>query len=286
MTLDEWRDGGTQFDWQGFRLFVRRGGSGKPLLLIHGFPTSSFDWAAMWPALSTRYSLHALDMLGFGLSDKPLAFPYSLHASADQWQDYVLSQGLREVDVLAHDYGDTVLQELLARQNEGRLPFRIQRATFLNGGLFPEATFPILMQKLLLGPFGPVVARLSSFGRFRASMQSIAGAPLAEQELQWHWQLLAREHGRLVMPKIIQYIRERQQHRERWTGALQQAGIPLHLIVGERDPISGKTIAERWQTLLPNSPLSRLAGVGHYPQWEVPAQVLVAIEGNGVLNNP
>jgi pimeloyl-ACP methyl ester carboxylesterase len=274
----DWQHGGRNFDWRGFRLFVRRGGSGKPLLLIHGFPTSSFDWAAMWPALSSRYSLHALDMLGFGLSDKPKAFAYSLSASADQWQDYVLSQGLREVEVLAHDYGDTVLQELLARQNDGTLPFRIQRATFLNGGLFPEATFPILMQKLLLGPFGPFIARLSSFGRFRASMQSIAGAPLAEQELQWHWQLLAREHGRLVMPKIIQYIRERQRHRERWTAALQQAGIPLHLIIGERDPISGKTIADRWQELLSNSPITRLENVGHYPQWEAPERVLAAMD--------
>ena len=278
MNPDDWQRGGGHFQWRDFRLFVRRGGTGKPLLLIHGFPTSGFDWAAMWPALSTHYSLHAMDMLGFGLSDKPLAFPYSLHASADQWQDYVLSQGLREVEVLAHDYGDTVLQELLARQNDGTLPFRIQRATFLNGGLFPEATFPILMQKLLLGPLGPFIARLSSFGRFRASMQSIAGAPLAEQELQLHWQLLAREHGRLVMPKIIQYIRERQRHRERWTGALQHAGIPLHLIVGERDPISGKTIAERWQMLLPNSPITRLENVGHYPQWETPGRVLAAMD--------
>ena len=278
MNPSDWQQGGTSFDWQGFRLFVRRGGAGKPLLLIHGFPTSSFDWAAMWPALSAAYSLHALDMLGFGLSDKPKAFLYSLSASADQWQDYVLSQGLREVDVVAHDYGDTVLQELLARQNEGRLPFRIQRATFLNGGLFPEATFPILMQKLLLGPLGPVVARLSSFGRFCASMRSIAGAPLAEQELQWHWQLLARDNGRAVMPKIIQYIQERRHNRARWTSALQQAGIPLHLIVGDRDPISGKTIAARWQKLLPNSTLTVLEGAGHYPQWEAPGRVLTAMD--------
>ncbi len=258
---------------------MRRGGSLKPLLLIHGFPTSSFDWAAMWPALSKHYSLHAIDMLGFGLSDKPASFSYSLSASADQWQAFVLSLGLGEVEVLAHDYGDTVLQELLARQNEGALPFRITRATFLNGGLFPEATFPILMQKLLLGPFGPMVARLSSFGRFCASMRSIAGLPLAEQELQWHWQLLARANGRAVMPKIIQYIRERRRCRARWTAALQQANVPLHLIVGDRDPISGQTIAERWRTLLPNSPVTVLEGVGHYPQWEAPMQVLAAMDG-------
>jgi len=71
----DWQHGGTHFDWQGYRLFVRRGGAGKPLLLIHGFPTSSFDWVAMWPVLSAGYSLHALDMLGFGLSEKRERFP-------------------------------------------------------------------------------------------------------------------------------------------------------------------------------------------------------------------
>jgi len=273
-----WQQGGSSFEWQGHRLFTRSGGNGKHLLLIHGFPTSGFDWAALWPELCARYTLHSLDMLGFGLSDKPRNFPYSLSASADQWQHYVQSLGLKHVQVLAHDYGDTVLQELLARQNEGALPFRIERATLLNGGVFPEATFPIVMQKLLLGPLGPWVARFSSFGRFCASMQSIAGKPLPSQELQWHWQLVSRAEGRAVLPKIIQYIRERRRHRQRWTAALQQAGIPLHLIVGDRDPISGKTIAERWQTLLPGSALTVLDGVGHYPQWEAPERVLAAME--------
>jgi pimeloyl-ACP methyl ester carboxylesterase len=286
VNLADWQHGGTYFDWQGHRLFVRRGGSGKPLLLIHGFPTSGFDWAAMWPALSSRYSLHALDMLGFGLSDKPKAFAYSLSASADQWQDYVQSQALPDVEVLAHDYGDTVLQELLARQNDGLLPFRIARVNVLNGGLFPEATFPILMQKLLLGPLGPLVAKLSRFGRFCASMQSIAGKPLRRDELRAHWQLLARANGRVLMPKIIQYIRERRRHRERWTAALQQADIPLQLIIGERDPISGKTIAHRWHVLLPNSPITRLADVGHYPQWEAPERVLAAMQRYSESNNP
>ncbi len=259
-------------------MFVRTGGSGKALLLIHGFPTSGFDWAALWPVLSTRYTLHCLDMLGFGLSDKPQEFPYAVFASADQWQDYVQSQGLNDVEVLAHDYGDTVVQELLARQNAGVLPFRITHVTLLNGGLFPEATFPIVMQKLLLGPLGPWVAKFSSFGRFCASMQSIAGKPLPSQELQWHWQLVSRAGGRAVLPKIIQYIRERRRHRNRWTAALQQACIPLHLIIGDRDPISGKTIAERWKALLPNAPLTLLEGVGHYPQWEAPERVLAAME--------
>lgn len=277
MDAAAWQSGGSPFGFQNHSLFTRRGGQGKPLLLIHGFPTSSFDWASVWPALAQTRALHTIDMLGFGLSDKPLDYPYSIKGSADQWQAYVQEQGLAEVSILAHDYGNTVAQELLARQNEGRLPFRIRKITFLNGGLFPEATFPILMQKLLLGPVGPAVARLSSYRSFAGSMRKICTRVPDEPSMRVHWRLLERSHGRLVLPKIIQYIRERHTHRQRWVGALLDSGVPLSLINGVDDPISGAGIVARWRELLPDSKVIELSGIGHYPQWEAPGEVVQAL---------
>ena len=276
MDAAAWQSSGSAFPFQGKQLFTRSGGSGEPLLLIHGFPTSSFDWASVWPELSKTHAVHALDMLGFGLSDKPQDYAYSLSASADQWQEYVRHLGLPEVSVMAHDYGNTVAQELLARQNEGRLPFRIRKIAFLNGGLFPEATYPILMQRLLLGPIGPVIARLSSYRSFAASMKKICRQVPDEQALRAHWHMLQRDGGRRVLPKIIQYIRERRVHRERWVGALQKSEIPLCLINGLEDPISGLSIVHRWRELLPDAKVIELPGIGHYPQWEAPEDVLAA----------
>lgn len=266
--LQRWPQEGEYFEFHGHRLFVRQGGQGDPLLLIHGFPTSSFDWLRLWPGLAVRYRLLAIDMLGFGQSDKPPAYDYSVAASADQWQAVALAQGLSEVAILAHDYGDTVAQELLARQGEGRLPFRIRAAVFLNGGLFPEATRPLLLQKLLLGPLGPLVAKLSSYRSFAGSLCRICVRPPPEAELREHWRLLARGEGRRVMPKLIRYIRERHQHRERWLGSLQRSGIPLCLIDGLDDPVSGASVVRRWRELLPHAPVIELEGIGHYPQIE------------------
>jgi pimeloyl-ACP methyl ester carboxylesterase len=273
---EHWRKGGESLEFGGHRLFSRAGGQGPPLLLIHGFPTSSFDWAGLWPGLIEQHQVHAIDMLGFGWSDKPREFAYSVTASADQWQTLAQAKGLTEVDVLAHDYGNTVAQELLARQREGRLPFRIRSAVFLNGGLFPEATHPLLLQKLLLGPVGPLVARLSNYRSFTRSMRRICARPPSDEELQAHWQLLIRADGRRVLPKLIGYIRERREFRERWVGALLHAEIPLCLIDGIKDPISGASIVRRWRELLPNATTVELDGVGHYPQWEDPARVLAA----------
>lgn len=265
-----------ELDYQGHRLQARRGGQGVALWLIHGFPTSSRDWRGLWPALAAGNELFALDMLGFGASDKPADFPYSIAASADQWLALARAAGVREVAILAHDYGNTVAQELLARQREGGLPIRITSVAFLNGGLFPEATRPLPIQRLLAGPLGPLLEPFIGEARFTASLRRICARPWPEGELAEAWRLLRGHGGRTVMPKLLAYIAERRRHRERWVGALQHAGVPLSLINGLEDPISGRSIVARWRELLPAAPVFELPGVGHYPQVEAPAEVLRA----------
>lgn len=257
-------------------LSYRVGGAGPALWLVHGFPTSGRDWGALWDDLARDHSLAALDMLGFGASDKPHDFDYSIAASADQWQALALATGVHEVALLAHDYGNTVAQELLARQREGRLPFRIRSAVFLNGGLFPEATRPLPIQRLLAGPMGPLLARLTGRRRFAASLRRICAKPWPPGEIDAAWDLLCRAGGRAVMPRLLGYIAERRAHRARWVGALEHAGIPIALVNGLEDPISGRGIVARWRELLPGAPVFELPGVGHYPQVEAPAQVLAA----------
>ncbi len=283
LNIAEWQATGQKFEFDGHALFTRTAGVGEPLLLIHGFPTSSFDWSLIWNELAEKFELHTLDMLGFGLSDKPNDYAYALKVSADQWQAYVQCHGLKEVSILAHDYGDTVAQELLARQIDGTLPFKINKMCLLNGGIFPEATFPILMQKLLLSKIGPLIAKLSNYRSFSSSMRKICSRPWSNEMLEQHWQLLSRADGLLVLPKIIQYIRERRINRTRWVSALQNANIPLCLINGVEDPISGASMVKRWRELVPNTMVVELQGVGHYPQWEEPKQVVQAI--NKYFNN-
>lgn len=258
------------------RLCYRRAGQGPVLWLVHGFPTSGRDWRGLWPALAERRTVVAMDMLGFGASDKPRGFDYRIAASADHWQALAAATGASEVELLAHDYGDTVAQELLARQGEGRLPFRIRSAMFLNGGLFPEATRPLTIQRLLAGPLGPLLVRFIGERPFRASLQRICARPWPAGELEAAWRELVRNDGRAVMPRLLGYIAERRDHRERWVGALQRATAPITLVNGLEDPISGRGIVARWRELLPDAPVVGLPGVGHYPQVEAPVEVLAA----------
>lgn len=278
ITPDEWRAQGSTFEWQGQRVFYRAEGAGEVVLAVHGFPTASWDWWAIWPQLTRHYRVLALDMIGFGFSAKPFGFPYSIFPQADVCEALLARENVTRYRLLAHDYGDTVAQELLARQSGARA--KIVAACLLNGGVFPELHRPLLTQKLLASPLGSLVARLSSFKTFAQSMRRIWGGPVETDELRAMWQLVTHDDGLAVMPKLIGYIEERRRYRARWVGALIEARMPLRFINGLADPISGAHMAARYRELVPNPDIVELRGIGHYPQLEAPDAVADAILQN------
>jgi pimeloyl-ACP methyl ester carboxylesterase len=278
LSLAEWEAGGGSTTHRGHRIFTRSEiGSGRDaLVLIHGFPTASWDWEALWPELAKRFDVYTLDMIGFGFSAKPTDYAYSILDQADIFEAFLRDRGVAAYHVLAHDYGDTVAQELLARQGEpGERP-ELRSVAFLNGGLFPETHRPVLIQRLLLSPLGPFIARQTSRARMAQNMRGIFGPATQpdEQLLDAFWSLLTRENGVAVMPKLIRYMVERRQQRARWVGALERARIPLKLIDGAADPISGRHMAARYEELVPRADVTLLDGIGHYPQVEAPSEVL------------
>lgn len=278
ITPDEWRALGSTFEWQGQRVFYRAEGSGEVVLAVHGFPTASWDWWAIWPQLTRHYRVLTLDMIGFGFSAKPFGFPYSIFPQADLFEALLARENVTRYRLLAHDYGDTVAQELLARQSGARA--KIVAACLLNGGVFPELHRPLLTQKLLASPLGSLVARLSSFKTFAPSMRRIWGGPVDDAELRAMWQLVTHDDGMAVMPKLIGYIDERRRYRARWVGALIEARMPLRFINGTADPISGAHMAARYRELVPHPDVVELPGIGHYPQLEAPDDVVDAILQN------
>ncbi|MCL6416732.1 alpha/beta hydrolase [Aestuariirhabdus sp. Z084] len=276
---EQWREQGAILRLNDHNLFVMdQGDRGLPtLLLIHGFPTSSWDWQPVWNTLSKRYRLVSMDMLGFGFSDKPDPHHYSIHEQADLFEALIQTKQLGDFHVLAHDYGDTVAQELLARQLEGQGAGQWLSCCFLNGGLFPETHRALLTQKLLLSPLGKWVNKLAGYHKFRQSFSSVFGANSkpSEQELQAFWRIINTHNGKHIFHNLITYMRDRIEHRERWVTALQRSDIPLALINGASDPVSGQHMVARYQELNCRLDyLGQLPDIGHYPQVEDPAAVL------------
>lgn len=277
---EDWRVSGHWLDFRGRSVFYRDAGSGEPLVCLHGFPTSSWDWYRIWGRLTGRFRVIAPDMLGFGFSDKPHPHAYSISEQADLHVALAHHLGLSSAHLLAHDYGDTVAQELLARHWAGEpesLP--LDSICLLNGGLFPEAHRPLATQKLLASAAGPLAARLMGERSFRRGMRRIFGAasqPSAE-ELARLWELVSRDGGKHVLPELLGYIRERRDNRERWVPPLQAAAVPARFVNGPADPVSGAHMAARYHELVADADVVELPGIGHYPQLEAPERVVTAL---------
>lgn len=281
--LQQWQASGRYFDHQGRSVFYRDEGQGPVLLCLHGYPTASWDWHRVWPLLVDRYRLIAPDMLGFGFSDKPRDHEYSIAEQATLHERLLESLGIEEAHLLAHDYGDTVAQELMARHQArlqtGRPGLRLRTVCLLNGGLFPEAHRARLIQKLLRTPLAPLLLRLFNERAFRRSFTPIFGVDTKpdDGELARFWALIEHNGGRANMGRLLHYIGERKRHRERWVDALVGAPMPIRLIVGMDDPVSGAHMVERYRELVPRADVVTLPGIGHYPQWEAAGRVAEAV---------
>ena len=274
----QWQSRGKLEAVLGHSIFVLdEGDSSLPtIVLLHGFPTSSWDWQPIWSELTKNYRLIALDMLGFGFSDKPNSRTYTIHGQADIVEALVKTKGLTNFHVLAHDYGDTVAQELLARQLEGAGSGTWLSCCLLNGGLFPETHRALLTQKLLLSPLGKFLNRLTGYSKFSKNFSSVFGpqSKPSEQDLENFWWLINVNNGKHIFHNLITYMRDRIEHRERWVSALQKSTIPLAVINGSVDPVSGAHMVARYKELHCRLDyLAQLSVIGHYPQVEAPKEV-------------
>jgi len=280
LDLQQWKASGQYYHFygnlKGHDIFYRIQGQGEALLLIHGFPSCSWDWHKISKQLSQHYQIISFDLLGFGFSDKPQQHHYTIFEQADIAEALLTKLNIDSCHILAHDYGDTVFQELLARQIEGRLSFSMRSAAMLNGGIFHGVHHPLLAQKLLISPLGGIASRLMSQATFNHSFKKIFGKNTqpSTPELNQLWQANSYQNGLRNAHLIIRYMDERKQYAKRWGGALLNSPIPLRLIDGVADPISGGHLSDYYEANMPAPDSVRLEGIGHYPQLEAPELVL------------
>lgn len=269
-----WKQCASLFDFQGHKIAYWTGGSGPVLLMIHGFPTCSWDWKPIWDELAEQHRLIACDMLGFGLSDKPRS-GYSIHRQADLQEALLTHLGIDRFAALVHDYGVSVGQELLARQNEGSGARGLGQMVFLNGGVFPDQHRARPIQKLGTSPIGFIVSRLMSRKSFGKSFSAVFGTDTqpSEAELDEFWHFITRKNGNRIFHKLLHYIADRREHEARWVGALKHSQHRIGFINGALDPVSGEHAYRKWSDTLSQARHHLLPHVGHYPQVEAPKDV-------------
>lgn len=252
-------------------MFVRSAaGAGPTVLLLHGFPSSSYDWRSVAPLLAGRPWV-TLDFLGLGLSDKPRR-PNSLLRQADLVTEVLDRTVQGPATMIAHDMGTSVATELLARDVEGALPFELGAAVLTNGSVILERASLRPAQKVLRGPLGPVLSRLTGRAGFVRGFARLFGAghQLSPEEAEAQWALLAHNDGHRIMHLLCAYLDERVRYAQRWHGAITAWDKPVNFLWGLDDPVATVNVLAGLRELRPDATVIELPGVGHYPQVEVP----------------
>jgi pimeloyl-ACP methyl ester carboxylesterase len=267
-----WQAAGALEPTAGHDIFVARtAGGGPAVVLLHGYPSSSYDWRYMLEELPGQRAT-AFDFLGFGLSDKPPGQVYSLHTQADLAEALILRHHDQPVVLVAHDMGTSVVTELLARDLEGRLGFEIAAVLLFNGSMVIERASLTISQKLLRSRLGPIAARLSNQRSFRAQFARIFSEqhPLTPEEAADQWSLLSYGGGHRILDRLTFYLHERVTFAQRWHGALRDWPGTLELAWAGRDPVCTEAVLQAVLELRPHAPVHRLPDLGHYPQIEDP----------------
>jgi pimeloyl-ACP methyl ester carboxylesterase len=275
-----WQERGEAEEFRGHAIHVfRQQGEGALLVLLHGFPSSSYDWRALLEELPGRNVL-AFDFLGFGLSEKPSSHDYSLFWQADLTEELVRRHGEgRPVFLVAHDMGTSVANELMARDLEGKLEMGVAGILLFNGSMVLERASPILGQRILRSRFGPLFARLSSERVFRQQFGSVFSTahPLGEEEAADQWSLLCHNGGRILGHRLISYMDQREEHAGRWHGAIREWPGDLSLAWGLLDRVATTEVLAAMRELRPTVPVTELPELAHYPQIEDPPQIAAAL---------
>jgi pimeloyl-ACP methyl ester carboxylesterase len=279
--VQEWGQRGRSERFRKRRIHVfEREGSGLPLVLLHGFPSSSFDWRGLLDATEANPVL-AFDFLGFGLSEKPREHTYTLGWQADLTEELVQRHlGAGPVFVVAHDMGTSVATELMARDLLGELRMDVRGALLFNGSMLLHLAKPTIGQKLLRSPLGPLASRLTTERGFRAQFSRVFSAdhPLSAEEAADQWALIAHNGGAGIGHLLVNYMAERERFTERWHGAIRDWPGPLTLTWGLKDPVARVEVLDGLRALRPGVEVLELPELAHYPQIESPDRIAASLD--------
>lgn len=247
----------------------------KTLLLLHGFPESSYSYHKIIAGMLAIFDrIVVFDMLGYGLSDKPIEnYTYSLFEQADVALQIWQHLGIKGGHLLSHDMGDSIATELVARHTSHILPAwfsaGFQSFTFTNGSMVLELASLRITQKILLSRWGYVLSNLTTFAIFNNQIRSAHGNDrLSEKDVALLWNNVAQQDGHRKNHLLIKYLNDRKRfEKTRWLPALSQVKLPIHICWGEADAVAKVAMAHHLKNnVCPSAKLTLMPGVGHFCQ--------------------
>jgi 2-hydroxymuconate-semialdehyde hydrolase len=239
-------------------------GEGPPVLLLHGFPTSSFLWRREAWLLAQRMRVIVPDLLGYGQSQKPSDADLSEPAQAGYVRELLAHLGIEQLAVVGHDLGGAVAQMLaLDPGPDVRALVLVDAACFdawpIEGvrmlqSATPDQESPEFVESVIRLTFDLGVAHAGRVDE--ESLQAYAAPWLADPAAFFR---AARGITGLGLAR-----------REEELGALD---VPVFVIWGEDDPFLESSLGERLGETLPGSTVGMLPGCSHFVTEDAPQTV-------------
>lgn len=265
---------------------IQKGNPENPaILMIHGYPTSSFDFFELFELLSNDYYVCALDTPGYGLTDKPRdGYVYSIEDDA-RLVDYYIRDILKlnSLALYTHDKGDSVglaLLKLYTQQDE----YKITHHFITNGNIYlPLADLTNIQLLLLNKRTGPFITRYINGKRFAKGLNTLAHSiPEPLEKVDAVASNIDYQDGGKVQHSIIQYLNQRHKHENEWLANLQKSIVPTTIIWGVDDPVAPLKVSDFvWNKILKNRQTKawywKLPMANHYLQNDQPEVINLII---------
>lgn len=255
----------------GHRMHYREAGEGPPVLLLHGWPTSSFLYREVMKPMAAHNRVIAPDMLGFGESDKPLDHRYSFRAYRESIDGFLDAVGVGDVGLVVHDLGGPVGLYWAVQQLE-----RVRGLALLNTLVYPKPSWAVVAFALACrtpGLRGLLTSQWGLKSAMRIGMRTTPGADVVEGVQAPFRDRAAREV--LVKTALDLDPRKMKEVAER----LPAYEGPVRIIYGARDrilPDVARTMTHVKKDL-PQAEVTALPECGHFLQEDAPAEVGAAL---------
>ncbi len=248
-------------------------GRGAPVLFVHGTPTWSFEFRHLISALSPHVRCIAPDHLGFGLSERPMRFPYTPEEHAAALKEFVTRLGLDDLTLVVHDFGGPIGLPLCFDRT-----VRVKRLVLMNTWMWPFDDDREMQRKARIagGAVGKLLYEYANFS-LKTLMPSVYG-DRTKLTPEIHRQYLEVFRDRKARVRVLHALaRALNGSRDFYASLLGQAGklktLPTLIIWGMKDTAFTPKQLARWRGLLPYAKVVELPNAGHWPQEEEPDDV-------------
>ena len=249
------------------------GGTGAPILFLHGFPGSAFSWEAAAHTLIEkypgRYRAIIPDLLGFGESDSA-GDDWYMEGQAHAIADLLKHLGISDLYLAAHDFGGPVALTFLRLHSE----FKIRKLTISSTNLFTDTPIPLLLRSAGIPVLGDMVYGMMSGSPFGFRMMYHFAA-LNKKAVTWQdFRRHVTPHGTASTAKIFKHsLADLPGNYRSIEEFSAQIKLPVMILWGDNDPFFPVSVAKRSEAIIPNATLKIYKNTGHFVPEERSAEI-------------